>query len=53
VAAPPETLGTLVRDELRGPVSDLVERVVRELVRERSNGYAPAVESESDCCAAS
>jgi hypothetical protein len=42
VAAPPERRSRLVRDELRGPVSELVERVVRELVRERLNGHAPA-----------
>jgi hypothetical protein len=42
VAAPSETLEALVRDELRGPVSELVRRVVVELVREELSGYAPA-----------
>jgi hypothetical protein len=41
VAAPPQTLEALVRDELRGPVSKLVRRVVVELVREQLNGHAP------------
>jgi hypothetical protein len=40
VAAPPETLKALVRDELRGPVSELVRQVVVELVREQLNGAA-------------
>jgi hypothetical protein len=40
VAAPSETLEALVRDELRGPVSELVQRVVVELVREQLNGNA-------------
>jgi hypothetical protein len=43
VAAPPETLEALVRDELRGPVSELVRQVVRELVREQLNGAAPSL----------
>jgi hypothetical protein len=43
VAAPPETLEALVRDELRGPVSELVRRVVVELVREQLNGAASVV----------
>jgi hypothetical protein len=37
-----QPLEALVRDELRGPVSELVRRVVVELVREELNGYAPA-----------
>jgi hypothetical protein len=42
VAAPAEApLEQLVRDELRGPVSELVQRVVVELVREQLNGAAP------------
>jgi hypothetical protein len=41
VAAPAE-LEQIIRDELRQPVSELVERVVRELVRESLNGAAPA-----------
>jgi len=41
VAAPPETLEALVRNELRGPVSELVRQVVVELVHEQLNGYAP------------
>jgi hypothetical protein len=40
VAAPAPTSEVLVRDELRGPVSDLVRRVVVELVREQLNGAA-------------
>jgi hypothetical protein len=41
VAAPAETpLEQLVRDELRGPVSELVRQVVVELVREQLNGAA-------------
>jgi succinylarginine dihydrolase len=35
-------LEALVRDELRGPVSELVRRVVLELVHEQLNGAAPA-----------
>jgi hypothetical protein len=38
VATPPETLEALVRDELRGPVSELVRQVVVELVHEQLNG---------------
>jgi hypothetical protein len=42
VAAPAEApLEQLVRDELRGPVSELVRQVVVELVREQLNGAAP------------
>jgi hypothetical protein len=44
VAAPPQTLEALVRDELRGPVSELVRRVVVELVREQLNGAVPVTE---------
>jgi hypothetical protein len=47
VAAPPQTLEALVRDELRGPVSELVRQVVVELVREQLNGAAPAPEAAS------
>jgi hypothetical protein len=36
------TLEALVRDELRGPVSELVRQVVVELVREQVNGAGPA-----------
>ena len=32
-----QSLEALVRDELRGPVAELVERVVRELVHEQLN----------------
>jgi hypothetical protein len=48
VAAPAEApLAQLVRDELRGPVSELVRKVVVELVHEQLNGYGPApVETE-------
>jgi hypothetical protein len=42
VAASEQTLEALVRDELRGPVSELVRQVVVELVREQLNGHAPA-----------
>jgi hypothetical protein len=42
VAAPPQTLEALVRNELRGPVSELVRQVVVELVREQLNGAALA-----------
>lgn len=42
VAAPPQTLEALVKNELRGLVSELVERAVRELVYEILNGAAPA-----------
>ena len=41
MAAPAEApLEALVKDELRGPVSELVRRVVVELVREQLNGAA-------------
>jgi hypothetical protein len=33
-----QPLEALVRDELRGPVSELVRQVVVELVREQLNG---------------
>jgi hypothetical protein len=43
VAAPAEaSLEALVRNELRGPVSELVRRLVVELVREQLNGQVPA-----------
>jgi hypothetical protein len=39
VVAPAEQpLAELVKDELRGPVSELVRQVVVELVREQLNG---------------
>jgi hypothetical protein len=41
VAAPEQTLEALVRDELRGPVSELVRRLVPELVAEQLNGATP------------
>jgi hypothetical protein len=47
VAAPPQTLEALVRDELRGRVSELVERVVRELVREQLNGSGPGPSAQT------
>jgi hypothetical protein len=47
VAAPPQTLEALVREELRGPVSELVERVVRELVREQLNGSGPGSSAQT------
>lgn len=42
-----QSLEALVRDELRGPVAELVERVVRELVHEQLNGAAPASATEA------
>lgn len=39
-----QTLEALVRNELRGPVSELVRQVVVELVHERLNGRAPDAE---------
>jgi hypothetical protein len=45
VAAPAgQPLEALVRDELRGPVSELVRKVVVELVREQLNGSSPGPE---------
>jgi hypothetical protein len=41
VAAPEQTLEAPVRDELRGPVAELVRRLVPELVAEALNGAAP------------
>jgi hypothetical protein len=41
VAAPGQTLKALVRDELRGPVSELVRQVVVELVHEELTAAAP------------
>jgi hypothetical protein len=42
VSAPAgQPLEALVRDELRGPIAELVQRVVRELVAEQLNGAAP------------
>ena len=38
VAAPEQTLEALVRDELRGPVFELVRRLVPALVAEALNG---------------
>ncbi len=43
MAAPEASLEALVRDELRGPVSELVRQVVVELVREQLNGHPPLV----------
>jgi hypothetical protein len=48
VAPSPQTLETLVRDELRGPVSELVRQVVVELVREQLNGAAPLETKSAD-----
>jgi hypothetical protein len=36
------TLQEIVKDELRGPVSELVRQIVVELVREQLNGAEPA-----------
>jgi hypothetical protein len=47
VAAPPQTLEPLVRDELRGPVQAIVRQVVVELVREHLNGAAEATQLQS------
>jgi hypothetical protein len=45
VAAPAgQPLEALVRDELRGPVSELVRKVGVELVREQLNGSSPGPE---------
>ena len=38
MAAPEQTLEALVREELRGPVAELVRRLVHELVAEQMNG---------------
>jgi hypothetical protein len=48
VAAPPETLEARVRNELRGPVSELVRHVILELVREQLNGAAETAVSGPD-----
>jgi hypothetical protein len=48
VAAPPDSLETLVRDELRPAIADLVRPLVLELVAEelgRLNGTAASVET--------
>jgi hypothetical protein len=42
VAAPEQTLEALVKDELRGPVREIVRRLVPELVAETLNGVAAA-----------
>ena len=42
MAAPEASLEALVRDELRGPVQELVQRVVVALVHEQLTGAAPA-----------
>jgi hypothetical protein len=42
MAAPAgQPLEALVRDELRGPVTELVRQVVVELVREQLSGRSP------------
>jgi hypothetical protein len=41
VAAP--GLEQIIKDELRGPVSELVRQVVVELVQEQLNAAAPAL----------
>jgi hypothetical protein len=48
VAAPGQTLEALVKDELRGPVAELVRRLVPELVAEELNGYGPEATNGSD-----
>jgi hypothetical protein len=48
VAVSEQTLEALVRDELRGPVSELVRQVVVELVREQLNGASPSAEAAVD-----
>jgi hypothetical protein len=48
VAAPAEQpLEALVRDELRGPVSELVRQIVVELVREQLNGSGPGPSAQT------
>jgi hypothetical protein len=47
VAAPEQTLEALVKDELRAPVSELVRRVVVELVREQLNGSGPGPSAQT------
>jgi hypothetical protein len=48
VAAPAgQPLEALVRDELRGPVSELVRQVVVELVREQLNGSGPGPSAQT------
>jgi hypothetical protein len=47
VAAPEQTLEALVRDELRGPVSELVRQIVVELVREQLNGSGPGPSAQT------
>jgi hypothetical protein len=41
VVAPEQTLEVLVRDELRGPVVELVRRLVPELAQMQRNGHEP------------
>jgi hypothetical protein len=48
VAAPPQTLEALVRDEWRGPVQEIVRRLVPELVAEALNGAAPEAAPDDD-----
>jgi hypothetical protein len=49
VAAPAgQPLEALVKDELRGPVQELVRQVVVELVREQLNGAAPTLGPSAD-----
>jgi hypothetical protein len=47
VAAPEQTLEALVRDELRGPVSELIRQIVVELVREQLNGSGPGPSAQT------
>jgi hypothetical protein len=42
-----QPLEALVRDELRGPVSELVRQVVVELVREQLNGSGPGPSAQT------
>ena len=48
MAAPVESLEALVRDELRGPVSELVRQVVVELVHEQLNGAGASLEPPAE-----
>ena len=44
--APAKQLEQMIRDELRGPIEEIVRRLVPELVAEALNGAAPRVDSD-------
>ena len=46
VPAPAKQLEQMIRDELRGPIEEIVRRLVPELVAEALNGAAPRVDSD-------